>query len=159
MTSANRTWTAMAVLAVCLATAASPLRPQQPNVAVREQSSDAVKIAVIEERLRGMQIALDLQAAKYEDRLLALNHAHDKQVSDQATYLAKDSFEATIKGWEEWRTATEKRLTIIEASALGGSTFRSNALVTIMAGVALAGFFMLWFTRRREREHAPPPGR
>ena len=145
----------------CLLTALMPfVIAQQPNVAVRETSNTITKVAVIEERLRGMEVALQLQAQKYEERLELLNHAHDKQVADQATYLEKSVYQANQKDLDTWKAGIDSRLTIIESRQSGAATFRDTSLNTILALISLAGtlislagFVFMFVTRRRDNRN------
>lgn len=50
----------------------------------------ATEIAVLKERLRGMDTALSLQADEYDRRLDELNHAHEEAVRVQQTYVTEE---------------------------------------------------------------------
>jgi len=52
--------------------------------------SDETRLAVLEERLRGMDRALELQAREYDRRLHELNHAHEQAVEVQHTYVTEE---------------------------------------------------------------------
>lgn len=52
------------------------------------------RLAILEERIARYDERRKDQALEYERRLSELNHAHEKQVADQATYVSLDKFEA-----------------------------------------------------------------
>lgn len=51
---------------------------------------------LMDERFDALDKALALQAEEYERRLTALNHAHDKAVQVQHTYVTQDKFEDRV---------------------------------------------------------------
>ena len=55
-----------------------------------------VRIAVLEEKVAAQRQEIASQAKEYERRLTDLNHAHEKQVKDQQTYVSDDKF----LGWQ-----------------------------------------------------------
>lgn len=122
---------------------------QQANVAVREPSSLATRIAVIEERMRGQDTALMLQADKYESRLQALNHQSERILAASSKSLDIETFNATMKGLQDWRDSVEKRLTTIEQRAGGASGFRDVAVSTLLTIIAVVGFVFMLLTKRR----------
>jgi hypothetical protein len=61
-----------------------------------EWTIDTLK-ALIDERFVALDKALELQAAEYERRLAALNHAHEKAVAVQHTYVTQEKYEDRIK--------------------------------------------------------------
>jgi cell division protein ZapA (FtsZ GTPase activity inhibitor) len=90
------------------------------------EESDRTRIAVLEERIRGMSTALSLQAEKYEARLQDLNHAHDKQVADQGTYVSKEKYEQFVE---------EVRQTLAELK--GRTSGIKSTWTAIVAAIAL----------------------
>jgi hypothetical protein len=82
----------------------------------------ATKIAVLEERLAGMdralkleaqarEDALRLQAAEYERRLKALNHAHEQAREALATYVPREMYDEFMRGTIEWRRTVDAFMT------------------------------------------------
>lgn len=61
-------------------------------------------------RLDALQKALELQAAEYARRLEILNHAHDREIERQQTYLPRESFRMSLSGWESWRVGLERTI-------------------------------------------------
>lgn len=96
------------------------------------------RVAVLIERLRGAAAELKLQAVEYERRLGDLNHAHDKQVADQATYVSGDKYEG-------FQTEVRSALASLQGRASGLTSARTlffEILSLIIASVALAA--VLW---------------
>ena len=58
---------------------------------------DTIKIAVIEERQRGLDKALKLQAAEYERRLVALNGEADRIRNILASSVTAEKFDDYVK--------------------------------------------------------------
>jgi hypothetical protein len=83
----------------------------------------ATRVAVIEERLRGIDGATTHQFDETMRRLAELNHAHEKQVQDQATYIGREVFEGRMKELRIWQD--EVRNTLSELA--GRSTGKSSA--------------------------------
>lgn len=51
-------------------------------------------IEVLEERIRGMEVAGRIQTAELARRLEELNHAHKRAVDDRNLFLTKDEYHA-----------------------------------------------------------------
>lgn len=66
-------------------------------------ASVELKLAVLTERVTGFEQAYGLNADEIQRRLTELNHAHEKQVRDQATYIERRVFETTIADLTKWR--------------------------------------------------------
>jgi len=73
--------------------------------------TDAIKIAVLEEKIAGLQKAIELQGLEYERRLTELNHAHaqaaadkNKFVTSEMFYAYKDSVNTWQREMEVWRS-------------------------------------------------------
>jgi len=64
-----------------------------------------IHLAVLDERICQMQKALKLQAVEYERRLMDLNHAHEKAIAVQHTYVTQDKYEDALKAEKEARDA------------------------------------------------------
>jgi hypothetical protein len=93
--------------------------PEREHEPLPSDAPSELKIAILEERLRGMRDAIEKQAREYERRLTELNHAHEKQVQDQSTYVSSDRYE----GWQgeinAWKLDVSKQLTIMEGRSTG----------------------------------------
>jgi hypothetical protein len=82
-------------------------------------ASSETKIAILEERIRGMRENTDKQALEYERRLTELNHAHEKQVRDQATYVSSDRYEGWQGEMNAWRADVNIKLSTAEGRSRG----------------------------------------
>lgn len=56
-----------------------------------------ITVAVLEERIRNLDKALELQAREYSRRLEELNHSHQQQVDRNAMYVSRESWELSNK--------------------------------------------------------------
>lgn len=128
--------------------AAVALRPTGPHsndlyesLSAREQET-ATRIAVIEERLAGMdrvlrverhnvETALKLQAAEYERRLDVLNHSHQRADRVQTTYLPREVFDRFETQSMAWRRVVDEFM----ATSKGKS-----AMIVAIGGIALSSF-------------------
>lgn len=95
----------------------------------------AVRLAVLEERMAGVNVALALQAKEYERRLLDLNHAHEKQVEDQSTYVSLDKFEGFEDKVNEWQSRTQIAFATMGGREKGGE--RLTQIVMMVVGAAV----------------------
>jgi hypothetical protein len=84
-----------------------------------------VRVAVLEEHLRGMETALQLQHEEYQRRLDELNHAHEKQVQDQATYVERRLYDAGMTEWGKWREQTNAAVATWDGRHVSRETFDS----------------------------------
>lgn len=105
--------------------------------------SHSVRIAVIEERLSNNARELKRQAKEYERRLLDLNHAHDKQVADQQTYISEDKFAGYVSKIDEWQRSVSKTLSELEGRTGGVGSARTVlqqnvTLILLAVGVIVA---------------------
>lgn len=102
-----------------------------------------IRLARIEERLTAMSEALKLQAKEYERRLMDLNHAHDKQVADQATYVTGDTFHGFIKEMQALQRSVDSQFAELKGGVAGAAktrsaTHQSWVLVLMGLGVVVA---------------------
>lgn len=105
--------------------------------------STDVRLAVLEEKHKALRSEIKKQAKEYQRRLAELNHAHDKQVQDQQTYVSEDKF----AGWQgeigSWRNQVSKTLAELEGRSAGGGSARAlffqilPLLISILALVAI----------------------
>jgi hypothetical protein len=109
-------------------------------------SKRVVKIEVLAERVHAVAKALRLQAKEYSRRLEELNHAHDKQVQDQATYVSSERYDGTIKEWTTWRMSVERQLSELTGRERGIGMSRANLIQIILIAIGLAGIVTgVWF--------------
>jgi recombinational DNA repair ATPase RecF len=108
------------------------------------RESHSVRIAVLEQQLRDRDIQLALQAKEYERRLDELNHAHDKQVEDQRTYVSEDKFAGYASKMDTWRNDVSLALAQLQGQAGGkGSVGRIvvQVLTLLISGAVLVALF------------------
>jgi hypothetical protein len=104
-----------------------------------------LRLTKLEERAKSERRALKMQAKEYERRLLDLNHAHEKQVTDQATYISEDKF----IGWQgevnAWRDRVTKTLSELEGRSGGIGSARQlmfQVLPLLISAVTLLALFL-----------------
>lgn len=113
--------------------------------AVPDISDLLVRIAVLEERLKAMGEALRLQAKEYERRLLDLNHAHEKQVEDQRTYVSLDKYEGFEEKMNSWQSTMQIKFASMESAGLGKEK-GGETLVKIL--LLVAGAVIAWIATK-----------
>lgn len=100
------------------------------------------RLSVLEERLRGVEKAIQHQAVEYERRLTDLNHAHSRAREDLATYTPREVYDKFLQGFEEWRRSVDAVI-----SAGRAKTALMAAMVATGIGVAGLGFAFINFLR------------
>jgi hypothetical protein len=108
-----------------------------------------VRLARIDERMRAIAAALELQAREYERRLVDLNHAHEKQVSDQSTYVSDDAFQGFVKEIRAWQRSVDAQFAELKGGTTGVTKTRTAAhqswvLVLMSLGVGVAIALAIW---------------
>lgn len=68
------------------------------------------RLATIDERFERIQKALELQASEYERRLELLNHAHERAVEVQHTFVSVEKYEDKLSSEAEARKIALERL-------------------------------------------------
>ena len=113
-----------------------------------------VRIAVLEEKVAASEREKVLQAREYERRLQDLNHAHEKQVRDQATYISEDKFNGFLGEVNAWRGAMDAwKGTVVGALAgfegiKGGSTTLRNLIIqSITVLISLSALLVVAFKK------------
>lgn len=102
--------------------------PPPSDRALVEIQELTVKIAVLEERIRGREEALQLQASEYERRLDDLNHEHDKNKERNAEFVRREQYDATLNSLTVWRRTVDDWI----AEARGSRTaFVATASATL----------------------------
>ena len=95
--------------------------------------------------MRSLRREIDKQAREYERRLSELNHAHDKQVADQATYVSGARYE----GWQgeinSWRGQVSATLSELAGRTGMNTTFRGNMVQIVTIAIAVAALVMAFF--------------
>jgi hypothetical protein len=149
--------TKVALFLICLMAIVSipAFTQQQPAVAIREASTDSMKIAVIEQKLRDMDEARELQITEIHRRLDELNHHREQADKDKADFVNILAFTAYQKDVQNWRDEVNKQLAGLSGSSSGIAGFKDATLATIVALVSLAGFLFMLYTRNKEK----PPSR
>ena len=111
------------------------------------------RVARLEERLRGMdeavnlrERAVDIQANEYRRRLDELNHAHAQQVQTQATYIGREVYEGYVKEERAWRDTVRTRLDLLDGRS-GGSSASQRLLFLILPLLLSAVAVVLAFFR------------
>jgi len=107
----------------------------------------AVRIAVLEEKVAAQRREIAQQALEYERRLTDLNHAHEKQVRDQQTYVSDDKF----LGWQgeinAWRSVVSGTLAKLQGTETGSNAVRNIVFQIIPMIIALAAVILLFFKK------------
>jgi len=85
------------------------------RLAVMEARLDAL-VETIKETALLRDRALVMQAGEYERRLGDLNHAHEKQREDQATYMPRELYDADKKEVRLWQGSTDRTLTEMKST-------------------------------------------
>ena len=90
-----------------------------------------------------MREAIAKQATEYERRLTELNHAHEKQVEDQARYVSLDSY----KGWQAeinaWKNNVSTELTLIKGRSSGVTTVQGFIFQVLPMLIAITAIIAL----------------
>jgi hypothetical protein len=76
---------------------------------IRQHKDSDLKteIEVLKERIRGIELALALQADEYARRLEELNHAHARAQERNANFLGMEAYEEHRKQLEQWQRAVD----------------------------------------------------
>jgi chromosome segregation ATPase len=99
------------------------------------------EIAVLQQQIRGLENARDLQAKEYQRRLEELNHAHAKAEARNAEYLPRELFESTINEFRMWRREVDKTLSEAHGSKAGITA--AVGIVLSLLALALAAIPLL----------------
>jgi hypothetical protein len=114
---------------------------------VKRSIRNAARLAVLEEQVRAMRRETKLQAREYQRRLNELNHAHEKQVADQAHYVSDDRF----KGWQgeinTFRNDVSTRLAVLAGRDSGSHGARDLVMWGLMFLVALGAVVAAFYKR------------
>jgi oligoendopeptidase F len=101
-----------------------------------------VRIAVLEEKVNAAQREKILQAQEYERRLSELNHAHEKQVKDQSTYVSDDRFNGFMGQFSTLRDTVNTYMSGAEGRSLGTNRVTSMIFQFVPWLIAIAA--ILW---------------
>lgn len=99
------------------------------------------RVAVLEEQIRGMDRALQIQARQYEARLESLNGERARQLEDRANFISRDVYDSSHKDLMDRVLRVEAKITSIESEHAGASglfSATSQGIVVIVALVGLA---------------------
>lgn len=72
-------------------------------------------VAVLKEKIVGIERAISKQALEYERRLTELNHAHAQQVARNETYVPRETADANARTITERFNALQKQVSDIDA--------------------------------------------
>jgi hypothetical protein len=115
-------------------------------------SSDAsleTRLAILEERQLTMKEGIARQAIEYERRLTELNHAHDKQVKDQSTYVSNDKYEGWQGEMNAWKDDVAKKLSLLEGNRSGVGAAQSFIFQVLPMLIAIASIVALvWVSKK-----------
>lgn len=113
-----------------------------------------VRIAVLEEKVAAAEREKLLQAREYERRLTDLNHAHEKQVKDQQTYISEDKFNGfigEINAWrgtiDAWKTTVVSTLSGFEGGKTGSTVLRNLVIQSITILISLSALMIVAFKK------------
>jgi hypothetical protein len=96
--------------------------------------TDATKIAVLEEKIAGLQKAISLQAAEYERRLTELNHAHAQATTERRQFLQQDVFMTFKDANNNW----QREMEVWRSRVIGigiGSGLAGGGVVQLISGM------------------------
>jgi|ERR1700679_372278 len=96
------------------------------------------RVSVLEEKVKSQRREIKTQAKEYQRRLLELNHAHDKQVQDQQTYVSEDKFTGWQGEMNSWRNNVSSELSKLQGREGGVGSTRGLVLQAIPIIIALA---------------------
>lgn len=85
---------------------------------------------LIEQRFNGMDKAVEIAFTEQGRRLDILNHAHERAVEVQHTYVPREVFEAFEARFDEYKETTNRALILREGQSKG---------LSMSAGVVVAG--------------------
>jgi hypothetical protein len=83
------------------------------------EADQQVKIAVLENEVRNLKSAIELQAKEYERRLSDLNHAHAQATVDKSKFVSGELFYAKLDEVAKWRSEMEKWQSKVIGIAIG----------------------------------------
>jgi hypothetical protein len=95
------------------------------------------KIAVLNERLVGMETARRLQADEYARRLDELNHAHDQAIARNAHYVTREMWEARNVESNNWRRGVDREMSELRGNRAGLFSAMSMLIALIAVGLTV----------------------
>ena len=103
---------------------------------------DALKELVFA-RLDSMDKALTLAFLESSRRLDILNHAHEKAVEVQHTYVPREVFEAFESRFEEYKETTNRALILREGAGKGAAGTISYIVLAVGAIATIISIFLV----------------
>ena len=94
-------------------------------------------------RLDAMDKALTLAFSESSRRLDILNHAHEKAVEVQHTYVPREVFEAFLQRFEEYKVTTSRALILREGAGQGADKLIAYTFGGIGALVGIIGIIIV----------------
>jgi hypothetical protein len=108
----------------------------------------AIKIAVLEEQILALRREISVQAIEYQRRLMELNHAHQKQVADQQTFVSSERYEGWQGEMNSWRGTVSNTLAILEGKSGGVTTTRGIIMQILPMVIAILSIVaVIWRTK------------
>jgi hypothetical protein len=105
------------------------------------------RVTVLEEQLKAMREAKELQAKEYERRLTDLNHAHERQVEDQATFVSADKFEGFQGEINQWRNTVTITLADLAGKSAGIGSARGLVVQVITIVISMVTIAVIFWSR------------
>lgn len=108
-------------------------------------TSDATRIAVLEEQVRGLRREVEVQDVEVKRRLTELNHAHEQAQARNAEFVRIGAYESDIGSLRTWRDDVKTTLAKLEGSTRGTGTVwdRFFQLLPLLISIAALAA-MLW---------------
>jgi len=102
--------------------------------------------ALVEQRFTDMDKALEIQTKELSRRLDSLNHAHEKAVEIQHTYVPREVFDhstqSIAKEFSDYKTATSRALVLTEGVKSGSSAVIAYVIAGLSLAVAIAAILI-----------------
>ena len=97
---------------------------------------------LIEQQFAAMDKALALKSEELSRRLDILNHAHERAVEVQHTYVPREVFEAFIERFDEYKETTNRALILREGQSRGVGLSANALIVSVTLLLAAAGLYV-----------------
>ena len=112
----------------------------------KKLATQTTELAVLHERLAGMERARDLQATEYSRRLDELNHAHARTEASNQHFVPRELHDKTIAVLTEKVDRVGSRLTTIEGRS-GGLSAGWGYLVGVLGALGTIVGALAYFAK------------